>query len=278
MRESRWWSSAISPSSLTSTAVSPSAGSVSSSRSSVVLPLPRKPVISVIGVRSGHACVQRSSRSASSGSIGAPGETLGLDEERGEIGAQHGLARARAQHVGRALPLRDRQRQRPQDAVQQLDAPQAIAHPGPPRVEPPRRRRAPRPSAASSRAFRRASTRGHCRVRSDPLASHSQKSDTARGNHGQGDSLRLRRRHRRGRRLDRLVRRRRLARRHLARPVRRRGRDAAHAQPVRAQRHQGHLVHPGPLDRDVPRAGRGRSWRPATRSGCTATRTRTRSR
>ena len=79
-------------------------------------------------------CAQRSSRSASSGSIGAPGETLGLGEERGEIGAQHGLARARAQHVGRALPLRDRQRERPQDAVQQLDAPQAIAHPGPPRV------------------------------------------------------------------------------------------------------------------------------------------------
>ena len=137
MRESRWWSRAISPSSLTSTAVSPSAGSVSSSRSSVVLPLPRKPVISVIGVPGAHFSRPRPNAragSASSGSSGLPGEPLGLGEERGEIGAQHGLARARAQHVGRALPLLNRQRQRPQDAVQQLDAPQAVAHPGPPRV------------------------------------------------------------------------------------------------------------------------------------------------
>ena len=53
--------------------------------------------------------------------------------------------------------------------------------------------------------------------------------------------------------LARLVRRRGLARRHLARRVRRRGRDAPAAEAVRQVRHEDDLVHPGPLDRDVPR-------------------------
>ena len=43
-------------------------------------------------------------------------------------------------------------------------------------------------------------------------------------------------------------------------------------------RHDDDLVHPRPLDRDVPRADEGWSPTPATRSASTATRTRTRSR
>src|ERR1700736_3391052 len=50
---SRWWSRPISPNSLIKTAVSDSAGSSSSRCNSVVLPEPRKPVISVTGVKSG---------------------------------------------------------------------------------------------------------------------------------------------------------------------------------------------------------------------------------
>ena len=52
-----------------------------------------------------HAGLQRSRSSPSSGSRRPAGEALGLGEERGEVGAQHRLARARAQHVGRALPF-----------------------------------------------------------------------------------------------------------------------------------------------------------------------------
>ena len=47
-----WWSMPTSPNSLMSTAASPSEGCFKSWLSSVVLPLPRKPVSTMIGVSS----------------------------------------------------------------------------------------------------------------------------------------------------------------------------------------------------------------------------------
>ena len=73
-----------------------------------------------------------------------------------------------------------------------------------------------------------------------------------RRRNGEGDLLLHRRRRGRGRRLARLLRRRGLARRHLARPLRRRGRQPPPPQAVRQVRPEDDLVHPGPLDRDVP--------------------------
>jgi hypothetical protein len=57
----------------------------------------------------------------------APGKALRLGEERGEVDTEHRFPSARAQHVGRALPLVDRQREGSQHAVEQLDTAEPVA-------------------------------------------------------------------------------------------------------------------------------------------------------
>ena len=79
----------------------------------------------------------------------------------------------------------------------------------------------------------------------------------ADGQRAQGDLLRLRHRCRRGRRLARFLWRPGLALRHLTRPVLRRGRHAAAGPAVRTFRHSDLVVHPRPLDRDLPLAMQG---------------------
>ena len=78
------------------------------------------------------------------------------------------------------------------------------------------------------------------------------------GRDGQEGNLRGDRRGRRfGGGADRLLRRRRFAERHLAGRVRFRGRNAAHAQALRPGGHPDQLVHPRPLDRDLPQGNEG---------------------
>ena len=78
-----------------------------------------------------------------------------------------------------------------------------------------------------------------------------------RTNDGQGNSVRLRHRRRCRSGLAGQLWRRGFARRYFARPVRRRGRQPAAAQDVRAARHQDDVVHSRPLDRDVSQGDEG---------------------
>ena len=190
----------------------------------------------------------------------ASGEALGLGPERRQVVDDLGAALARRAGRTRVPP------QSPSGTPKSASTAVRAARRGRPRAA-----RAPPSGSAQCSVSSDSAQRAH-------VGSRSLTSDRRESSDGQGDPLRVRRRRRRRGRLARLLRRRGLARRHLARPVRRRGRRAAPAQAVRALRHEDDLVHPRPLDRDLPRADRRWSSTPATRSACTATRTRTRSR
>ena len=78
------------------------------------------------------------------------------------------------------------------------------------------------------------------------------------GRDGQEGNLRGDRRGRRfGGGADRLLRRRRFAERHFTGRVRLRSRDPPHAQALRPGGHPDQLVHPRPLDRDLPQGDEG---------------------
>src|SRR5437763_1441 len=226
-RRSRWWSIATSPSSFTITAVSPICGWESSRASSVVLPLPRKPVRRVTGVFSAKAAdelrIERIER--------PPGELRSLCPEHAEVVDDRGVPLAVSQDVDAAGPVAELEAVVAEHPVHEPDAEDASAPPtvllGPVVVE------------------QHTTERTH-------LVSLS--TCDWGGWNGQGDRLCVRHRCRRGGRLARLVRRRRLARRHLARHLRRRDRNAAPVEALRAQRPEDDLVHTRTLDRDVPRA------------------------
>src|SRR6516162_2270538 len=111
-RSSRWWSRAISPNSLISTAVSENPGSRSNRCKSVVLPEPRKPVIRVTGVNSGIASAklglqpgnqilfERIARSAN--------EPLCSCPEMRKVVDHLGLPSCGPQHERAALPVDER--------------------------------------------------------------------------------------------------------------------------------------------------------------------------
>ena len=219
----------ISPSSFTITAVSPMLGMAQQARDQRRLAAAEEARDERDGDLAASAA-KRADEPGSSGSSGAPGEALGLDPERAEVGDDR-----RARPCGRAgrSRVRPSRRARQTEVVEHRFASVATLNT---RAAAPRR--PARPSAV------RASTPQREHMSSSVVAA----ADAAR--HGGGSMAKeifccIRRRRRRGRRLARLVRRRGLARRHLARPVRRRGRHAAAAQAVRAVRHEDDLVHPG---------------------------------
>src|SRR4051812_39633898 len=131
----RWWSIATSPSSLTSTTVSPMAGCASRAEISVVLPLPRKPVTRTTGSRSAIAAqggdegrVERVERAA--------GEPFGLGPQGREVVDDLGAALAVVQDVRRPAPVAKRHAEAGQDAPddprpQDAPAPRAALGVGP---------------------------------------------------------------------------------------------------------------------------------------------------
>src|SRR5919202_3543978 len=98
---------ATSPSSLTSTAVSPIAGCASSAEITVVLPLPRKPVTRTTGRRSAIAAQRGDERRVERVERPA-GEALGLAPERGQVVDDLGAALAVVHHVGGSAPVAQR--------------------------------------------------------------------------------------------------------------------------------------------------------------------------
>src|SRR5918997_4648457 len=142
-RLSRWWSSPTSPNSLTSTAVLDIEGSVRTLPSSVVLPLPRKPVTTVTGrvarppatglpapSRGGRALVcqrlpqgrvERVERPAREPFCGGPERAEVLDELRAPL--------AVAQHVLAAVPVLELQAVVAQDPVGKYDPVGPLAPP-----------------------------------------------------------------------------------------------------------------------------------------------------
>src|ERR687886_1657502 len=95
---------ATSPSSLTSTAVSPIAGWASSAEIRVVLPLPRKPVTRTTGSRSSIAA-QRGDERRVERVERAAGEALGLAPERRQVVDDLGAALGVVQHVRGPAPV-----------------------------------------------------------------------------------------------------------------------------------------------------------------------------
>src|SRR5262249_31473085 len=124
-RRSRWWSIATSPSSFPMTAVSPIAGFPSSACSSVVFPLPRKPVRSVTGVfsakRSDELGVERVER--------PPGELRRLRPQHAEVVDDRRVPLAVAQHVHAPRPVAELEPVVVEHPVQEPDAEHAPAPP-----------------------------------------------------------------------------------------------------------------------------------------------------
>src|ERR671919_1056176 len=116
----RWWSIPTSPSSLTSTAVSPRSGWRRRLARSVVLPLPRNPVSTVTG---SLLAMAEAGDEAGIERIEAPSrQALGLSPEGSEVGDDGRAALAVAEDVDAAAPVSELEPEVGQDAVQEADA------------------------------------------------------------------------------------------------------------------------------------------------------------
>src|SRR6478672_3637292 len=107
---------ATSPSSLTSTAVSPIAGCASSAEISVVLPLRRKPVTRTTPRRSAIRAPQRGAERRVERVERASGEALGLGPERRQVVDGLGAPLAVVEDVPGAAPVAQRHAEPGQDA------------------------------------------------------------------------------------------------------------------------------------------------------------------
>src|SRR5579883_488295 len=129
----RWWSSPISPNSLTRTAVSERQGSRSNLRSRVVLPLPRKPVTILIGVRAAYSAISpllQGGEELVLERIADPSaQALRLRPELAEIVDDRRAAGMARQHIGISRPVGQAQPVMPQDRVEEAQPVLSLTQP-----------------------------------------------------------------------------------------------------------------------------------------------------